>query len=92
MYYVLDIPGPSSADPQTCAAISLNIPSTSSSPSTSILSDIVIPQIQLVDEQVKLTRNSHLELANHIENLNETLISVLALNGDHPELDAYLES
>ena len=40
---------------------------------------------------MKLTRNSQLELANHIESLNETLISVLALNGDHPELDAYLE-
>ena len=46
----------------------------SSSPSTTLLSDLVIPQIQLVDEQVKLTRNSQLELANHIESLNETLI------------------
>ena len=56
-----------------------------------VLSDILLPQIQLVDEQVKLTKNSQLSLANEIECLNETLLAVMQTTKNQPELDPYLE-
>ncbi len=59
--------------------------------SISVLSDALVPQIQLVDEQVKLTRNSQLSLANEIELVNETLLAILETSKDCPNLDPYLE-
>ena len=59
--------------------------------SITVLSDLLVPQIQLVDEQVKLTRNSQISLADEIESLNETLLAVMQTVKDQTELDAYLE-
>merc|ERR1711879_754044 len=59
--------------------------------SIAVLSDVLTPQIQLVDEQVKLTKNSQLTLASEVETLNETLLAVMQTTKSNPEIDAYLE-